>query len=275
MHSWLEHYPLKVLDVADAWPRILNTLSWFQVHPRPNRYLRELDIPGVDSKFIEHHKALLAQLLNRVLPPEAIDASATGQARQGFERRYGLKYDEPLIRFRLLDPLINEFNGLTDISVPISQFARIQPQCRRVFITENKINGLSFPEVPDSLVIFGLGYGIGALQEVFWLRSKEIHYWGDIDTHGFAILSQLRGYFPQTLSFLMDRATLLNFRQLWVEELDNKRFNGELANLTPEESSLFHELRDNKIADWVRLEQERIDFEHLKHATSIVCKKLL
>ena len=111
------------------------------------------------------------------------------------ERRYGVRYDQPLIRLRLLDPALGErFGGLTDISLPLDRFATLDPPCRRVFITENKINGLSFPPLPDSLVIFGLGYGVESLRDAPWLRQREIHYWGDLDTHGFAILSLLRGW---------------------------------------------------------------------------------
>lgn len=40
-----------------------------------------------------------------------------------------------------------------------------------------------------------------------------VHYWGDLDTHGSAILDRLRAWLPQTRSFLMDRETLLDHRE--------------------------------------------------------------
>lgn len=63
--------------------------------------------------------------------------------------------------------------------------------------------------MPRAMVIFGAGYGFDNLAEARWLGMLEIHYWGDIDTHGFAILNQLRKYFPHAQSLLMDRETLL------------------------------------------------------------------
>jgi hypothetical protein len=263
LRSWIAKNPLKVLEQAEAWPQLLATLDYFRAHPCPGRYLRELDIPDVDSKFIEQHKALLYELLDGVLPEEAKQATVTGLARHGFERRYGLKYEEPLIRFRMLDPAVGDFQGLSDITVPLSQFQQLKPDCRRVFITENKINGLSFPTLPSSIVVFGLGYGISSLKGVVWLNEKSIFYWGDIDTHGFAILSQLRRYFPQTRSLLMDRDTLRRFRALWVKETDSMRFTGILPNLSHEEQALYHLLRDNELGLCVRLEQERISYEFL------------
>jgi hypothetical protein len=49
------------------------------------------------------------------------------------------------------------------------------------------------------------GYGFDNLAAALWLQQKDIYYWGDIDTHGFAILNQLRGFFPHAVSFLMDQ----------------------------------------------------------------------
>jgi hypothetical protein len=34
-------------------------------------------------------------------------------------------------------------------------------------------------------------------------------YWGDLDTHGFAILDELRAHCPHAESLLMNRATFL------------------------------------------------------------------
>jgi hypothetical protein len=77
---WLKQHPMVALAHADAWPRLLAVVAWLQTHPRPGVYLRQVDIAGVDSKFIETHRAVLAELLDAALPVEAIDASATGAA---------------------------------------------------------------------------------------------------------------------------------------------------------------------------------------------------
>ena len=262
---WCERYPIKALELEKQVSRLLSVVDFFKQHPTPNRYLRELDIPGVDSKFVEQHKQVIGQLLDLVLPAEAIDQEITGMARNGFERRFGLKYDEPLIRFRLLDArLVENYGGMTDITLPLSQFVRLNPGCGQVFITENKINGLSFPDYQNSMVIFGLGYGISALKDIAWLKHKSIRYWGDIDTHGFAILSQLRSYYPQTESMLMDRQTLEQFKDLWVTEDESKRCLAQLPNLQPAEHSLLAQLKDNALGHNVRLEQERVPFDWVR-----------
>lgn len=264
LKAWIDGSPMQVLEHRADWPRLLSVLEYFVLHPRPNLYIRELLIPGVDSKFIEGRKRLLAELLDWVLPDTALDLAITGLARHGFERRYGLRYDQPLIRLRLLDAVLSGgLGGLSDVSLPLDRFITLDPPCRRVFITENKVNGLTFPPVADSLVVFGLGYGVEALCQCAWLGQREILYWGDLDTHGFAILSQLRGLFPRVRSFLMDSATLDAGREAWVQEAVDKRYGGDPENLTAAERSLFRKLRDDRLGERVRLEQERIPFDRV------------
>ncbi len=252
--SFIEEKPLKVLDAHESWPAFLKVCRYFQLNPRPGRYIRQLDIQGVDTKFIESHKAILSELLCLALEPEDYDPSVTGLAENGFERRFGLRYDEPLIRFRLLDSQ----DAITDISVPVSQFA--DPGVETVFITENKVNGLAFPAVNGAIVIFGLGYGVRTLSSVPWLKNKRLVYWGDIDTHGFSILSRVRALFPKTESMLMDQATLEQHRPLCVHEHESKRFLGELSNLSPDELIIYNNLRGNRLGVNLRLEQERIGY---------------
>lgn len=255
---WLARRPLRAVELADEWRRLLEIVSWVGRHPAPGVYLRQVDIPGVHSKFIEAHRSVLAELLDMVLPPEAIDTTVTGTSR--FAQRYGFRDKPVLIRFRLLDParLPPPWDFLRDITLDAESFARLDPPVSRLFITENEINFLAFPQMKESLVIFGAGYGFEMLRTTAWLSRCRIHYWGDIDTHGFAILDQLRGHFSHVESFLMDRTTLLAFEPQWGEE--EKPAVRDLCRLEPEEKALYDDLRDNRIRRHLRLEQEKIGF---------------
>lgn len=258
---WLKKRPLTVLDHAVSWPRLLAALGWVVCHPRSDVYLRQIDAAGVDTKFIERHRGLLGEMLDILLPPEAIDPQFTGA--NWFERRYGFKSKPVQIRFRFLDQGLR-IQGLSDLAVTSGEFARLALAVERVFITENEINFLAFPDVPDSLVLFGSGYGFDHLVQAEWLQSKEIFYWGDIDTHGFAILDQLRSKFPAAHSLLMDRTTLLEHQDFWGSE--DSPTTRELAHLQSDESALYDDLRFNRIAPALRLEQEHIGFAWVKSA---------
>lgn len=262
LRPWLQRRPLAALDLADRWDRLLAIVAWLQTHPRPGVYLRQVDVVGVDSKFIEAHRGVLAEWLDLALPPQAIDPAATGVAQ--FARRYGF-LDKPLrLRFRLLDaslPNLPGCQGMPDITLDAASFAALQLPVTQVYITENETNFLAFPPVPRALVLFGAGYGWDALARARWLRQCELRYWGDIDTHGFAILDQLRAHLPQVTSFLMDRETLLAHRTHWGEEPEPVRH--DLARLTLEEAALYDDLRFDRLQPRLRLEQERIGYGRL------------
>jgi hypothetical protein len=263
--AWLSRRPLQALELADRWQRLLAVVAWLQARPRPGVYLRQVDAPGVDSKFIEAHRGVLTELLDLALPPEAIDADATGAAQ--FARRYGF-LDKPVrIRLRWLDvatPSLPGCEGLPDVTLDATSFATLALPIDQVFITENETNFLAFPRVERAVVVFGAGYGWEALARAAWLHRCRVHYWGDIDTHGFAILDQLRGHFPHVASFLMDRDTLLAHRLHWGEERDAVRH--DLPRLTPDEAAVYDALRFDSLQPGLRLEQERIGYGWVRDA---------
>lgn len=261
LRDWLGRRALQALALKDQWPRLLAVLSWLLAHPRPGVYIRQLELPGVDTKFIEGHRKVLTELLDRVLDPAQVDDNARGIA--GFDQRYGFRAKPPQIRFRLLDPALY-LQGLGDLQIPAEDFARLALPVERVFITENDINGLAFPDLPRALVVFGLGYGLDSLKNAGWLAGTTIHYWGDIDSHGFAMLDQLRSYFPHTRSLLMDRPTLLAHETLWGRE--PKPTRKPLLRLSADEQALYEDLCLDRFAESLRLEQERIGFAHLLEA---------
>jgi hypothetical protein len=257
--TWLQRQPLRALALAEQWPHLLAFVDWMQAHPQPGIYLRQVDLPGIHSKFIEAHRSALADLLDQVLPVDAINVEFRGGAQ--FARRYGFR-DKPLrVRFRWLATNATDWicGGDGDYTVSQGAFACLNPAVEHVFIVENEINFLCFPAVANSLVVFGAGYGFEALAGADWLVKCKLHYWGDIDTHGFAILDQLRGHYPHAMSFLMDRQTLQAHQAQWVVE--SQPTLRDLARLSLEERELYDDLRWGRLGDQpVRLEQERIDF---------------
>lgn len=264
---WLQQQPRRALALAEDWPRLLAIVAWLQAHPRPGIYLRQLDLAGVHSKFIEALRGVLAELLDRVLPADAIDAGARGAAQ--FAQRYGFR-DKPLrVRLRFLDPRhrgwVAGADADADYTVSQQAFAAMDAAVSRVFITENEINFLAFPPLADSLVVFGAGYGFDALAQALWLHGRSLYHWGDIDTHGFAILHQLRSHFVHAQSFLMDRETLLAQRDQWVDEPQPTQ--RELPLLSVDERRLYDDLRWCRLREQpLRLEQERIAFGRVEQA---------
>jgi hypothetical protein len=126
------------------------------------------------------------------------------------------------------------------------------------------VTALAFPPIKDALLIYGRGYNFYSLQKMRCLKNKEIYYWGDLDTHGLAILSQFRSYYPQTRSFLMDSSILLSHKEHWGVE--PKQYPSLPAHLSSEEAILFNNLIQDQYAVSLRLEQEFISYDILLKA---------
>lgn len=264
LSAWMEKRPLRALELAEDWEKLLAVTDWLVRHPMPGIYMRQVDIPGVYTKFIEAYRGVLSEWLDLVLPEGAIRRDRSGVAQ--FTARYGFRERPARIRFRVLEGSLRVLPGIVghDIALDAGSFAALDLPVQHVFITENETNFLAFPAVAGAIVVFGAGYGWDALAQAEWLRHCPLHYWGDIDTHGFAILDQLRARFGHVESFLMDRATLMAHESLWGEEED--QVGHDLLRLTAAERALFDELRDNRIRRNLRLEQERIGFGMISSA---------
>ena len=247
----------------DAVLALERVLTWFVDHPKSGLYLRQLPIEGVDTKwFTEPRKKVVQRLLVAIReakvgavlgtePSEVLGPDMT------FETVCGLKPLPKLIRGRLLDEVDQKlFYGLSDLSLPLDEWAQLPLQPEIVFISENLQTGLAFEAHPKSVVFFGLGAGVTQLAAIPWVRTARIIYWGDVDTYGLEILAHLRSVLPQTESVMMNRQTLEAFRGLAVAE--NRQASGaHVEHLRENEREVFDALKVGDLAR-LRLEQERI-----------------
>ena len=257
---WIRAHPMTVIRLRDSWPRLVRTVRWIDEHGRPGTFLRQVDVPGVDTKFIETHRGVLAELLDLQLPAHRVDV---GCPRNDIEGRYGFARKPSYVRFRPA-PSDPRFHGLDEVSLRFGDFAGAEPSGELVVIVENDVSYLALPQAADTLVIFGSGYALSGLGGAGWLTDREVRYWGDLDTHGFRILDRLRQHFSGARSILMDRETLLAHSTQWVREPDP--VVTPLPHLDPEEAALYRDLVEDTYGESVRLEQERIRFSMVQEA---------
>jgi hypothetical protein len=245
LHAWVAAHPLRALALGEEWSGLLSAYRWLVEAHGSAKYLRQITAPGVDTKFVERHRPVLAQLLG------------VPAAGSGFVDALGLRGKSEVVRLRP-SPDLRIAAPFSEISVLLEELASAELIVRTAVIIENEITFLSVPVPADGLVLWGKGFEVNRPGSLPWLRTAEVHYWGDLDTHGFAILNQLRAWLPQTRAFLMDRDTLLGHRDRWVRE--NSPTAADLNRLTTEEAALYTDLVTDRFGDHVRLEQERIDW---------------
>ena len=259
--GWARAHPMAVLQAGETWDELLRTVRWIDANAASRHYLREIDVPGVDTKFIEQHRAILTTLLEVQLDAERIDGS---RPRTDFAGRFGFLTKPEYVRMRALSGDL--IPGFSEMTLRLDELAGRPPGFGTVVIVENEVTYLALPAATDAVAILSGGYAVSRLSRLPWLAERRILYWGDLDTHGFAMLSQLRASFSHATSLLMDRATLLAHEGQWVRE--PKPTNARLPGLNEAEHALYVDLIEDRYGIAVRLEQERIAFSAVRAALS-------
>jgi hypothetical protein len=248
--------PFEVVEAAQDWPALLRLTTWLRMNPRPEVHPRALPVPGVHSKLTETRRPLLQRLLLAALPPEAVDPEATT-----FEQRFGLTTVPRQVRLRTAGVTVGlahlpeaevewPLPGLAGLDVPGTGI-------HEVVVVENLQPFRLVPVVPGRLILWGQGYAAADLLAALpWLPSLDLVYWGDLDTHGFAILDLVRAVAPHARSVLMDRATVAGNLERAGRE-PNPRHE-PLTRLDTREADTFRALRDGDYGEALRIEQEHL-----------------
>lgn len=242
------------VDVA----RLKVLLEWFEDNPRSGLYLRQLPVPGIDTKWVEARRGAVKDFVQAL---QGADAEEGGD----FHEVCGLTKPSAKLRIRILCPELRaQLHGLCDIEAPVEELARLPLRIRTAVVVENLESGLALPDMVGAVAFMRLGHAISELGRLPWLHPQgaeqaapAVIYWGDLDTHGLVILARARGIFPQLRAVLMDEQTLLAHRHLWVTEPSPSKAQ-QLQGLLPAEQQLFDDLRSDKWDVKVRLEQERL-----------------
>lgn len=244
------HFDILADYTEDDFQRLVAVLDWLLANPGSNLYLRQLPIEGIDTKWIETRKGLVVRLLGILRGEPGLE--------RDFYRACGLRRKPASLRVRVLCPsLRGQLSGLSDLTVPLDELAALGWRPTTVLVVENLESGLALPDLPGAVALMGKGWAVSDIVALSWVERASILYWGDIDTHGLAMLAHLRTSLPDVRSMLMDESTLLAHRQLWAAE-PTQHAATHLAGLTPEEQALYTGLKENRWGPNVRLEQERL-----------------
>ncbi len=259
--EWVVGHPMRALAANEVWSRALAAYRWLRSPRTAGAWLRQISAPGVDTKFVEQQHVLLAELLvaggATPLPVEG-SPGAVG----AFAQRFGLRVPERLVQLRFDTEFAGMPRELSEGSFRLAELARIRVAVGTVVVVENLQTFQAWPIPFEGVVVWGAGYLAPRLSRLPWVReAPRVIYAGDLDTHGFAILSSLRAGVRQVESLAMDRETLLGHRDRWGTEPSPTA--GRLPQLTDAEADLYRDLVEDTYGPRVRLEQERLDWAHV------------
>ena len=237
-------------DYSEAdYARLQTALAWMLTHPASGLYVRQLPLEGVDTKWLEMRRGLFVDLLGLL---------RGGEVETDFYAACGLARTPHRVRMRALYPALRaQVGGLRDIEAPVEELASIELTPQVLLMVENQETGVALPDMNGVVAFMRLGGAVSMLRAIAWLKGCPAVYWGDIDTHGLAILARARHVFPSARSVMMDVATLERYAELTIQE-PARHADAELAELTAAEREVFDGLRSGRWGVKTRLEQERI-----------------
>jgi hypothetical protein len=248
LELWIQANVRSLIKLATEVEGLVDVANFLKEHPRPGCFIRELPV-AVDTKFVEQHKNELRQWLDILLPAHAIRAD-----EEHFERRFGLRYADPHLLIRFLDPAIQTELGFPCevLSLPLQTISDLPIKEARVIIVENKVNLLTLPLSSRTIGIGALGHGVALLRYAEFMARVPVIYWGDLDVEGFEILSTLRRFCPHASSLWMDKAAVERWLNLKVAGTGRQPMTP--AHLTDDERAAF----DICCRENIRIEQERL-----------------
>jgi hypothetical protein len=266
-HDFLNSIPCEEYDTLllkesqedfEHYPAVL---QWLLEDKQPPVYFRQCPLEGIHSKWLEQRWPFLKRLITELRP------NCSHLNDRELWTLLGLKSAPRRLRFRFLDDQfpLSHF-GLSDLELPLEDLIQLELKPSSVFIVENRISALALPPMKGAMAIMELGYAVDVLTSIPFLQSVPVYYWGDIDTHGLAILNLARKAVPHLRSILMDTETLRTCRHLCTTESQPHR-GTHFDHLDESEQCLMRDLMDHRWGKQLRLEQERIPW-------SIVLKAL-
>lgn len=245
--EWLENF---TPELAERCVRVLE-----QLKPGMGQglYLRSLPLSGVDTKFVEDNLNLLGTLHGG-----SIQSETSGVGREGDKLVQWLDCvpsPSDWLLIRPLDRRVQKVMGdIGLLKVSATDLLITELPGSRVILIENAGPAYALPQLPDTVAICGFGANL-SWASASWLASRDLAYWGDIDTWGLHYLSAARSRQPHLRSLMMDEATLRRFHEGMA--LDKAPNPARPEHLTADELRLYGDLLGERYRSR-GLEQERI-----------------
>ncbi|MFA1546069.1 Wadjet anti-phage system protein JetD domain-containing protein [Actinomadura chokoriensis] len=235
---------------------LLSAVTWLRRHPDASAWTaRQLPIPGMHTKWLDTHGALLRDVAGRDVRDEVRPRPA-------------------VVHLTYVDPDHAGSGRRRHDAWTTGDTHDIAYRPRIVLVVENRDSRLWFPPVRDTIVVEGVGKAAAALlANVPWIRAADhVVYWGDIDADGYAILNGFRAALAEpapddappkpVASILMDATDLHRYAQHGLNHdkagRPIKSSSVPLPRLTDAEATAYDTIATAGVTPFRRIEQEAI-----------------
>ncbi len=220
----------RIVDLDDYdFTILLAATNWFRAHPRSGLTVRSVPVPGMHTKWLARHRSMVLACLGTATDSdESIDqteefdpvdiptADLDALGLRPLPREISIVFTNPVLRAAV--------GGLRQITAPVDELVGLQIRPDAVLIVENKEPALAWSDTTGLAIIHSLGNHLDVLARLRWIPHDRCWYWGDLDRHGFTLLSRARTLIPGLKSLLMAPDDIEAYRLLGVKEnLDQVR----------------------------------------------------
>lgn len=219
------------------------------------QYLRALPLVGVDTKFLENYQPLITDVLDVLHDNEVSKAGGLTEWLGCLDPPKGWLTVRPLC-----ESVKTSMGGFPLLQLPSDVLSRQALPANNILVVENMQSGLGLPLLKDTIAVFGGGKNVVWMNAI-WLKSRRVAYWGDIDTWGLSILSDVRSKLPSVKALMMDEETLELHEDRMVGE--RKSVDGIPEFLIDSEVRIFSGLKAGNYFG-TRLEQERLSPDYIR-----------
>lgn len=171
------------------------------------RPLRMFSSQGIDTKFFERNARLVTALLD-----ERFDGEVS---RMGLENFLGAFMNGE--HWLLLMDLDGSLLPFQKTRVRSSELRDVTLPGKRLLIVENESCQHQLPALSQTLAVLGSGFDVAWL-EGDWASTKQVAYWGDIDTWGLQLLARARKAIRHLHPLMMTSEVYEQFGHLAVAE---------------------------------------------------------
>jgi hypothetical protein len=239
---------------------LLSAVTWLRRHPDAGAWTaRQLPVPGMHTKWLDTHGALLRDVAGRDVRDEVRSRPA-------------------VLHLTYVDPDHAASGRRRHDAWTTGDTHDIAYRPRIVLVVENRDSRLWFPPVRDTIVVEGGGKAAAnLLANVPWIRAADhVVYWGDIDADGYAILDRFRAALAEPApddappkpvpSILMDATDLHRYARHGVNHdkagRPIKPSPAILPHLTEAEATAYDTIATSGPTPFRRIEQEAIPLAH-------------
>lgn len=220
--------------------------------------LRALSLVENDTKFFERHRQLISKLLDTRFDGQASKQGLTQfLGASAYTEHWLLVVDLSCITEPIsTTPCLQGIHQLRIRGHELAKLEQLAPICERIIVVENEQSLYQLPALAHTLAIMGTGFNLSWLASS-WFVTKQVAYWGDIDTWGLYLLAIAKKYLPSITPLLMTADIYQTHQNKAVVEPQPCQITAaimqHLQHLPPDERALFDRLL---CAEKGRLEQE-------------------